>query len=557
MGAQARTSAPQAAPTCDGLVVSEIVVAPTPPFVRGIPARWQLITRFLGSIHVTSQPDLIRNFLALEVGELCSEFRRVESERILRAQPFIATAAVTTEPDGEGGVRVLVETSDEVTTIFQPRVSLASPMMRGMRLGEGNLMGEGIHASAEWRAGTFGRDSYGVRFIDYQVGNQPYQFGLDARRDQLGGFWVVNMSHPFFTDLQRAGWSAGGGERREYVRFTRDEGDDVAIIAERAYGQVGGIVRVGPPGRLSLFGASLTTERSSTGARTQLITPDGPVPVPPFDVEAARYGDVNATRLNAAWGVRNISFVRVVAFDALTAVQDVRSGFEAGGLAGRSLASLGSTEDDLFVAGDIYAGGGSPRSFLQIEAHGEARQDFNTDEWDSMVSSGRLAWYLHTTPRHTAVVSGEWAGSWSSRVPVALRLGDPDGGVRGYDGSRALGERRVVGRLENRVYLGQYRETSQFGVGVFADVGRVWAGQALFGQDTPAKVGVGASLLVVVPPRSQRMWRLDLAFPLSADPHAGFEVRVSSTNANRGWQPPPDVVRARAQAIPSSIYTWP
>ena len=309
---------------------------------------------------------------------------------------------------------------------------------------------------------------------------------------------------------------------------------------------------------LSLFGASLTTERSTIDTRPILVTPDGPNDAPEFEAEAARYGNVDATRLNAIWGVRNISFQRVVAFDALTAVQDVRTGFEAGGMAGRSLSSLGSTEDDLFVVGDIYAGGGSPRSFVQFEAHGEARQDFNTDEWDSMVSSGRLAWYLHLTPRHTMIASGEWAGSWSSRVPVALRLGDHDGGVRGYAQSRALGERRVVGRFENRVYLGQYRQTAQYGVGLFGDVGQVWAGQALFGQDTPTVLGIGASLYVAVPPRSQRTWRLDLAYPVSPDPHAGFEVRVTSSNANRGWESPPDVVRARAQTAPAaSIYLWP
>jgi hypothetical protein len=71
------------------------------------------------------------------------------------------------------------------------------------------------------------------------------------------------------------------------------------------------------------------------------------------------------------------------------------------------------------------------------------------------------------------------------------------------------------------------------------------------------KSGVGAGLLVAVPPQSKRLWRLDLAVPVSADAHAGWEIRLTTVGAGGFWSEPRDVARARAGAAPSLIFTWP
>jgi hypothetical protein len=70
-------------------------------------------------------------------------------------------------------------------------------------------------------------------------------------------------------------------------------------------------------------------------------------------------------------------------------------------------------------------------------------------------------------------------------------------------------------------------------------------------------VGVSVGLLAAVPPRSKRLWRLDLAFPVSADPRARFEIRLTKTETRGFWREPSDVARARAGAAPSTIFTWP
>jgi outer membrane protein assembly factor BamA len=95
------------------------------------------------------------------------------------------------------------------------------------------------------------------------------------------------------------------------------------------------------------------------------------------------------------------------------------------------------------------------------------------------------------------------------------------------------------------------------GLATFVDAGKTWAGDVPFGVTSPVKASVGVGLLAAVPV-SQRLWRLDLAVPVSADADAkGWEVRLSTTRVRGFWREPQDVARLRAAAAPSTIFTWP
>jgi len=263
-------------------------------------------------------------------------------------------------------------------------------------------------------------------------------------------------------------------------------------------------------------------------------------------------------RINGLWGVRNIHFLRVTGFDALSATQDVREGFQLGLLGGRSLAVLGSENDDIFVSADMYAGVGSPKTFAAMQVQGEGRQDYNTNRWDGIIGSGRGALYHRITPQQTLLLDGEWSGGWRQRLPFQLTLGDERGGVRGYRDSQAGGGQRAVARFEDRWYIGRIRALADLGVAPFFDAGRLWAGDAAFGVNTPVRMGAGISLLAAVPPRSKRLFRLEVGYPLSNDPHAKLEIRITATDLTRlFWDEPGDVKRSRESTVPSSIFNWP
>ena len=66
-------------------------------------------------------------------------------------------------------------------------------------------------------------------------------------------------------------------------------------------------------------------------------------------------------------------------------------------------------------------------------------------------------------------------------------------------------------------------------------------------------------MLLAVPMRSKRMWRLEFAAPMNHDPGVGrWELRLShSDRTSFFWREPADIQSARARAVPASIYSWP
>ena len=543
---------------CDGQTVRDIVVRTNPPALGDISRRSQTAARVLLAMHVTTNPEVVRRLVIQPVGRPCRELLRAESERILRAQPFLAEASVTAYGVEGGDVVLEVVTVDELSLLLDVGPTLTTPYITRLRVGNANLAGEGISVLAGWRHadGPY-RDEWAARVVDYQLGGRPYELMLDGRRRPLGGEWTTLAAHPFLTDLQRIAWRSAIGARKEYVPLLRREVDAPSRRVSRSFSDIGGIIRLGEPGRLSLFGASFTREYGHVEDIYERVTKSG---LYPDSAAAPTYPTYRSARANVLWGVRNIRFLRVTGFDALAATQDVRIGFQLGTLAGRSLAVLGSKNDDIFLSADLYGGIGNPTTLLAFQLQGEGRQDYDApgSAWDGILGSGRLAFYNRMTVRQTLVVSGEWSGGWRQRLPFQLTLSDREGGIRGYGRAQVGGAQRAVLRLEDRWYLGRIRRLADVGLAPFIDSGRLWKGDAPFGVNTNIKTGVGVSLLAAVPPRSKRLFRLEVAYPITPEPHARFEVRLSATDLTRHfWQDPGDVRRSRESTVPASIFNWP
>ena len=547
--------------SCNGQTVTEVDVDPRRPSFGGASARWRRLARSLGLHHRTTRDEVVRRFVLLEPGQPCSELRRAESERILRAQPFLSSARVRALPDGRGGTRIEVVTTDEVPAILGGAINRGR--ISALRLGNTNLYGTALSVEASWRQGFFYRDGWGARVTDFQFLGRPYVLNVDARRQPLGGEVLAQLSHPYLTDLQRIAWRVSYGNGIGYAGFIRPDtipgsAGDPSLRSGREFLDVGGVFRVGRPGRLSLFGLSLSREREVTD-RDPVIRSDSGLLADTAAALTGRYESFRAARLNALWGVRNLRFMTVSGFDALRAQQDVRTGFELGTVLGRSIPALGTTEDDIFVAGDLYVGAGTPRSFVGLHALAEGREDVNTTRWDGILASGRLAWYHVITPHHTLITSGQFGGGWRQRVPFQLRLGEPQGGVRGYAGSRVAGGQRAVATIEDRWYLGRFRNVADLGLAPFVEGGRMWARDVPFGQSVGNRYGAGIGLLTTFGARSKRVYRVDFAVPLVKDPYGRrVDVRFSTRDDTRDFlRESNDVTRGRERTVPRSVFTWP
>lgn len=532
-----------------------IVVLSSAPTVAGV-NRIPIINRISRAVHVTTREDVVRRFLLLKEGDICTDLRRAESERILRAQNFLADASVTAHPSPDGGIVLYVRTVDEVSIILAGAINGSG--LRALRLGNSNISGTSTYLAGSWRAGGGYRDHLGIRYGHQQVLGRPYSINFEGERKSLGDQWLIEMAHPFYTDIQRIAWRVQSGATVDYTEFPADSGLKRALPVDRSFFDIGGVVRIGPPGRLTLLGASLSGDEDLPAVEPVIIGPDGLARDTDLTLRG-RYTDHRMARANLLWGVRDLSFKSRRGFDALTATQDVPAGFQLGTMFGRSLSVLGSRDDDIFMATDFYLGIVGRYAVFRMQLQGEGRRANDTGTWDGILTSGRAAQYFKTSDRHTMVGSVEWSGGWNQRIPFNLGLDDRRSGIRAFGNSHIIGGQRVVARGESRWLLGPITSYGDVGFAGFADLGRLYASDVPFGTDSPLSGSVGFSILAATPRGSARLWRMDVAMAVRGN-EAGrrWEVKFSGAdNTQFFYREPDDIERTRERTVPSSVFRWP
>lgn len=538
---------PLALASCSGQRISAIDIQTRPPSYGGAIARTSWLNRLATSLHTTTDRRLVENLILLREGEPCSFLLRYETERLLRAQPYLADASVIAYADGPDAVRIEVITIDEPSALGSVGVSTKEPVLRALKMGSANVRGRGVSALAGWKDGGFYRDTWQVRYSNFQLFSAPVQLHLTGIRNDHGYDATGQVTYPFFTDLQSRAWRVAGGLSEILVPFRTPGRDPISLGAAREFFDAGAVVRLGEPGLLAIAGGSLSLEHGVPGEEPVVVTDTGLVP----DVGLAlrgRYDRYRSARLNLLLGYRQVNFLRVSGFDALAGTQDVRRGVQAAFTFGHGLPFEGADNQEVFVSGSLYGGVGSAVSFAGLEVLAEGRR-MAAGAWEAVLVSGRFGTYFRPHPRHTVASSIEYSAGRRQWLPFQLALGDPRGGVRGYEDAELGGAARLVGRLEERWRVGNIRGTGDLGVAAFGEVGKLWAGDAPYGVTTDYKPSVGVALLAAVPPRSRRIWRLDIAVPL--DPTAGARWGMRLTNEDRTrsfWNEPNDVRRNRERS---------
>ena len=543
-------------PACEGSIVQAVEVETERPSFRGALGLWRKAARAVGLHHQTTSPGLVRRFVSLDPGMRCTEFRRSESERILRAQPFLADATVTTTRSGDS-VRVSVSTVDEVPVIIGARLRGAS--VQAINLGTLNLLGAGLHVEGRWEEGRTYRDGIGGRITHQQLFGRPYAVILDGERHPIGEHFTGSVLHPFYTDLQRIAWHAGYAISKDVARLRRPDRTELLQPLDRWMWNVGGVVRFGPPHKLGLIGGMVLGERVAPRHEFALVDSITGGSQPTSDsVAVRRYPAYELTSVAGVLGVRALTYSRRRGLDALAADQDIATGVQLGATAGFAP----SAEVPLaaaFAFVDAYAGHSWRRNLVAMRTEMESRLDLTQNRASHVIASGRAAWYIQPNDRWVSELSVEGAGGWRTILPFQLELGDTRSGVRGYARSLEAGAQRVVARLEQRLDVARIRETrAAIGVAGFVDAGRMWAGDVPFGIATPVRGSTGAALLAAVPARSQRTLRAEVAVPFSTGRGARPELRFSIREPTRGfWLEPARLTWARLSAVPERVFQWP
>jgi hypothetical protein len=234
-------------------------------------------------------------------------------------------------------------------------------------------------------------------------------------------------------------------------------------------------------------------------------------------------------------------------FDALNGPQDLVNGIDIVAVGAHSIGSIRGVARDVLVGGSLYAGRATTGSLLAIQAQAEASRPRSTGEWQGELATARVAWYRKANVSRLETISAEFAGGWNSRLPMQVTLSEYNNGMRGFSRASVGGGQRLIVRAEERWLIPQPWQRADVGAAIFAEGGRLWAGDAPFGVTTPWQSSVGVSILGATPRRSKRLFRLDVAVPLT---HVGgpakIEVRAGVGDRTRWfWKEPVQIQRTR------------
>jgi hypothetical protein len=547
-----RTPAPPApGPRCNGETISIVTVDRAEPVMVERSAGWaRPILRF-ALAGAPTRASAVVPFLLVKQGDACTELLLSESERVLRQQPYLADARASVVPDSNGTVQVQFSTTDDIRPILGLGVKDGKPTRT--KIGSGNVAGYGMLASVQWQQGFAFRDGFGAKYINYHTFGKPILFDTQLERTPLGEIASASLSRPLYSQLQNLAWSASVAHVSRFQPFVRGgDLDPLSLDVDRRSWQLSALYRIGG-GRNGVFaGASAAGDRIEPEDAGVIITDTGFVS-DPDETLGPRYANQTRTAVAAILGARALRFFKAEGFDALEGAQDVAEGVQFGGILGRG---VGSSNKGWLTGTEVYAGAGSPKSFVGMQARFESGRV--EGEWVDMFAEGRLAWYSRPTKRRTRIASVEFAGGWNTTIPLQLLLGTDKVGLRGYDDSETAGGRRAVARLEERMIFPGIARYLGFGGAAFLDVGKMWAGDVPFGETVNPRVGAGLGLIFAVPRSSRQNLRLDVTAPLISDDGSHWGVSLTIVSGRpRFYRGAPDLARARSSAQTPVVFGWP
>jgi hypothetical protein len=517
---------------------------------------WHAASGFAGMRGAPTRPEVVRAYLRLAEGTPCTELDRSESERLLRAQHFISSATVRAVPDGPGQVRIVVETVDEIPALVGG--SFQGTKFESLLLGTQNLDGRGITLELSEQQGFGYRTGFGGDFVKYGAFGGPLTLAAGGELDPQGDALRFEFSKPFLTEEQSNGFHIGANELNNYYDLRRPIGDDVFLNVRRSSYDVGvgsRVGRIGHSNAVGVIGALLVGEDVHTASQAVLMTDSGLVAAPGLPEVDNRYQTFSVVRVGAFGGIRSLTFTTVRGFDAVTAAQDLGNGIEFGLFVAPSIWESGHTSD-YFLSGELYSGIGNPRSFLEMRLTAEGRADKVNQGWDGVVSYAKAAWYVKPSDVETRVASLEISGIQHLELPVQLSFGDHFGGLWGFPSSQTVGGQRAVFRVEERRVVPLFTRKADWAVALFANAGKIWAGDVPFGQTSPVRAAVGISLLSAIPAGGKRTYRVDLAIPVNPD-GSKFEIRFTSSDETRSiWRQPNDLAIARSATVLQNLGSW-
>ncbi len=503
------------------------------PFREGGAVAWTL--RLANRLHVTTRESFLRRELLFRRGDCFDPFLVAESGRLLRAYGFLSRVDVYAVEQPDGSQHVVVDTQDDWTTKVDVSASLDEGFrFEGIDVTEENFLGRGMELGVQYQTRREVRD-LGFTFRTTRLFQSRWDALVSAGNTRVGDFYTMELAYPFLGESGKRAAIFTWTGRDDSFSYSLQSGDPYSNLLlpfthERMV--AAGAIRRGEPGNLTLLGAGVTRETAfsrNLATEAQLITEgrfaEGePVDSARLTALGGQVLDLWRTRLNLMVGWRGVAFDPRRQLDALQGVQDVQTGTEFTLTVGATPGMLGvggpGGTRDLFGLLTFFRGSSTPQLVFNTSTRLEGRRELSgprSGEWRDLMAEvdAHMYWQPQLIPNHTLMARVAASGGWSMDRPYQLTLGGRDA-VRGFETDAFPGGRRIVLTVEERAYF-RWPKPDAFDLGttVFADLGRIWPGDAPFGLDSGLQASVGAGLRIGFPSGTRRAVRLDLAFPVS------------------------------------------
>ena len=470
--------------------------------------------RTANRLHIETRENIIRQELLFAVGDHLDTEAVAQTERNLRALPFLRRAEIETIPTAEGYVRVRVVTSDAWSTVPEFRLAkVGNEWVWAAGANETNLLGLGkqlrlLHESGLDRDQTFMfyRDprTFGARVttgILLSSASDGHRVNLDATRPffSIGTLWSFRAA---FEDFDRLDPLFKDAERVAELRHIRRRGEF----------RVARAMKRNPTSAVRLHLAYVSSEDDIAQGE-----------------DIRRFGLLQL-------GVSSVEhrFLELTYINRFERTEDFNLGNVASSFFGISTPALGG--EDL-TSYSFFLG---ERRGLKLPGEGFVLGDiswqgrYRNDRIENGVLHARANVVQKLSLRKLILAKADFLYGTELDPEVQFRLG-AESGLRGYPVRQFNGNRSLLLSLEGRWFLtDNIAHLVSVGIAAFFDSGFAWPrGQPMRLSDMHSDIGVSLLLGANRVSASKPGIRIDVAYAL--DPIDGRSRWLLSAGSHIGF----------------------
>ena len=487
-----------------GRIIASIKIDTNNVFDTETPPEDKLLYRTANRIHVNTREAVISRELLFAVGDRYNPALIAETERNLRALPFLRRAEAEATVNKQGTVDVIMHTYDswslEVVANYK-RAGGETSLKGGLT--DHNILGDGKLASALYsRDGLSESKSFAYQDPQF-LRTKHLQYAMAALEAPGVQNYSLSLNRPFYASITPK--SAGGTVSYAKSSLSTFDGQTQVGTVSKSVGEAG-----------LTYGIAVATSTEHTRRITfgllahradfQAIPGQTPGPIPDRE-------QLGFFQLGADW--EELDFLTVRRIQKYTHDEDYNLGLAVVPSVGWApfVRAWGSNESQVVPSVTVRKGFTWYDQLLFLSSSYKSMYVNGADR--NRIASADALYYVRGLKYQTLAFHASYDLGWHLDPASPLTLGEANG-LRGYGLNAFTGDRRFLFNIEDRLFVwDELFRLLDVGAVVFYDSGYVWQPSSSINvADLRNSVGLG---LRAAPSRSgsNNPVRIDLAYALN------------------------------------------